>query len=95
MFKLLHAVKDNKFISLNPELFSRKLLFTLYEEGAFVPNPYNDFNGENDYEFLLKMFNKKNKGSITPAQHKKIRAIIVFSIKPYLQTKLDDKIHKN
>ena len=94
MFKLLHAVKDNKFISLNPELFSRKLLLALYEEGAFTPNQYNNFNGENDYDFLLKMFNKRNKESITPAQHKKIRAIIVSSIKPYLQTKLDDKIHR-
>lgn len=34
-FKLLHAVEEGRFLSLNTELFSRKLLKWLYEEGAF------------------------------------------------------------
>ena len=33
-FKLLHAVEEVKFLSLSVELFSRKLLLWLYEEGA-------------------------------------------------------------
>lgn len=33
-FKLLHAVEEGKFLSLSVELFSRKLLLWLYEEGA-------------------------------------------------------------
>lgn len=91
MFKLLHAVKDNKFISLTPELFSRKLLLALYEEGAFMPNQYNNYDGENDYNFLLKMFNKRNKDNISVHQKKKISAIIMSSIRPFLVKKLKDK----
>lgn len=92
MFKLLHAIKENKFISLSPELFSRKILKALYQDGAFKENEYNNFNSKIDYDFILKMFNKKNKESITINQNKKIKAIIVGSIKPYLQEKLKNKI---
>lgn len=59
MFKLLHAIKENKFISLNSEFFSRKLLKALYQDGAFKENEYNDFDSKNDYNFILQMFNKK------------------------------------
>lgn len=90
MFNLLHAVKERKFISLSSDLFSRKLLRYLYEEGA-LDNEYNHFDGENDYEFLLKMFNKRDKDAITPRQESKIRAIIVSSIKPFLIKKLKIK----
>ena len=46
------------------------------------------FDGYNDYEFLLKMFRKTNKSDITEAQHRKIRALIVNSILPYLRSEL-------
>ncbi len=91
MFRLYHAVENNQFISLSPEFFSRKLLKALYEDGAFDCD-YNNFNGLSDYEFILKMFNKKDKSAITLGQEKKIRAIIVASIKPYLQKQLSEKI---
>lgn len=92
MFKLLHVVENNQFISLSPELFSRKLLRKLYEEGAF-DSEYNDYDGFYDYEFMLKMFNKRDKSSITPKQQRKIRALIVASIRPFLQGQLSRKIH--
>lgn len=92
MFELLHAVQDNKYIELSSELFSRKLLFELYEDGAFQANEYNNYNGYNSYEFLLKMYNKRNKHMITPGQHRRIDAIILNDIKPYLQSKLEHKI---
>lgn len=92
MFKLLHAIKENEYISLTSDLFSRKVLKALLEQGAFKASQYNGFDGENDYQFLLDMFNKRNKDSITGAQHRKIRAILVSSIKPYLIGVLDDKI---
>lgn len=53
LFKLLHAIKENRFISLNSEFFSKKLLRYLYEEGVFKPTQYNKFNGENDYNFFI------------------------------------------
>lgn len=90
-FKLLHAVEEGKFLSLSVELFSRKLLLWLYEEGAF-DSGYNDFDGESDYYFMLKMFNKRNKDDITLRQQKKIAAIIVNSIKPFLQSILSNKV---
>ncbi len=87
MFKLLHAFDDREFITLDSRLFSRKLLMYLYEEGAFPGTSYNDFDGRNDYQFLLDMFNKR-KESISSAQQRKINAIMVNSILPFLRRTL-------
>lgn len=91
MFKLLHAVESNRYLSLSPELFSRKLLKYLFEQGAF-DTEYNDFDGKEDYEFMLKMFNKRDKSSISMRQDKKIKAVLLNSIKPFLQNKLAEKV---
>lgn len=91
MFKLYRAVRNNDMIELSSNFFSRKLLFALYEDGAFYPTRYNHYNGENDYKFMLDMFNKRDKFNITEAQRRKIRGIIGFSIKPYLQRNLKYK----
>lgn len=91
MFNLLHAIQDGKFISLTADFFSRKLLLALYNEGAFNTE-YNSYDGEQDYEFMVKMFNKRNKNSISSAQNKKIKAIIINSIRPFLKQKLNRKI---
>lgn len=88
MFKLLHAVEMRERIELTSKYFSRKLLEYLYEKNVFVANKYNGFDGYNDYEFLLKMFNKVNKADISDAQHRKTTAIIMKSILPYLKSKL-------
>lgn len=92
MFKLLHAVGNHQYLQLSADLFSRKLLKVLFEKGAFRATPYNDYNPKNDYEFLLKMFNKRNKASISKAQQKKITAILLNSVKPFLEQKLKDQI---
>lgn len=94
MFRLLHAVENGAFLSLSPELFSRKILKALYDKGAFRPTEYNGYNGKEDYKFLLDMFNKRNKDSITQKQRKKITAILLNSIKPYLEQQLNDKVKK-
>ena len=86
-FKLLHAVDDNEYLTLSPDLFSRKLLKWLYDEGAFNTE-YNQYDGESDYKFMLKMFNKRDKNSISMNQDKKIKALLLNSIKPFLQSKL-------
>ena len=90
MFKLLHMVRDYKFIDFTSELFSRKLLKYLYKEGAF-DTKYNKYDGYEDYQFMLKMFNTRDKESITERQHRKIRAIIINSIRPYLNNRLYGK----
>lgn len=93
LFKLLHAIQNKSFISLNSEHFSRNLLAYLYRENVFKANKYNNFNPINDYEFLLKMFNQRNEP--TNSQKKKINALIVVSIKPFLEEQLNNKIIKN
>lgn len=89
LFNLYHAVEMNKFLSLSSELFSRKLLKYLYEIGSFKATEYNNFCPENDYNFLLKMFNARTR---TAAQDRKVKAIILSSIKPFIIQKLKDKI---
>lgn len=88
MFKLYRAIRTRTFIELSSEFFSRRLLNALYERGAFRANQYNHYNGENDYLFMVDMFNKRNKDSISAAQQSKINAIIRWSIIPYLESEL-------
>lgn len=89
LFKLLHAVEENGYVQLNSDFFSRKLLKYLYFKGAFPPNQYNKGNGYNDYQFMLDMFNKRTR--ITDAQRRKVSAILVNSILPYLRSTLEVK----
>lgn len=63
----------------------------LHEEGAF-DTKYNQYDGEEDYNFMLKMFNKRDKASITINQDKKIKAILLNSVRPFLQDRLAEKI---
>lgn len=92
LFKLFHAIEDGSFITLSSEFFSRKLLKYLYDVGVFQANEYNNYDPEIDYEFMLKMFNKRDKDSITRNQQRKINAIIMTSIRPYLAEQLINKI---
>lgn len=91
LFKLLHAVEDNQFLTLSSEFFSRKLLKYLLDIGAFKATKWNNMNPEDDYQFMLDMFNKRNR---TESQEKKAIAIILNSIKPFLQNYLKDKVRR-
>ena len=73
-------------------IFSRKLLKELYNQGAFKATSYNHFDPKNDYDFLLQMFNKRDKSKITRLQQRKITAILLNSIKPFLEQKLRNQI---
>ena len=92
MSKLLDCVKDRKFVEFNSKLFSRKLLKYLYDNGCFYANEYNRYNPENDYKFLLEMFNMRSEP--TPRQNNKITALIMSSIKPFCRTKLQEMKQK-
>lgn len=91
LFKLLHAVEDNQYIQLSSEYFSRKLLKYLRDIRAFKSTQWNNYDPESDYRFMLDMFNKRNR---TVSQNKKATAIILNSIKPFLQNTLAGKIKK-
>lgn len=88
LFKLFQAIENNHYIALSSDYFSRKILLYLYEKGAFPPNEHNNYNPKVDYSFLRKMFDKRDKGSITENQTKKIRVIIINAIKPFLREEL-------
>ena len=90
LFKLYHAVGSNQFLSLSPELFSRKLIKYLYAHGAFDSNNPS-YSAKNDYQFFLDMFNKRNKAFITIKQDKKIKAILLNNIRPFVQRELKGK----
>lgn len=90
LFKLQHAMLNGMRIELNSTFFSRRLLLYLYKNKAFRPTPYNGFSGYNDYEFLLKMFNSRTPP--TEKQQRKINAIIIGSVKPYLERLLSNRV---
>lgn len=93
LFKLYHAVGQNKFLNLDTELFSRKLIKYLYREGAFDSDNPN-YHSENSYSFFLDMFNKRNKEDITENQKRKISAIIMNNIIPFVRKQLAGKFVK-
>lgn len=93
LFKLLHAVRGRTFITLTSQYFSRKLLKYFLDNNVFEANEYNQFTPEFDYQFLLKMFNSRIEP--TQSEQRKINAIIKFSILPYLEELLQDKIIHN
>ena len=88
MYPLYEAVKNHQFIEFNRNFFSRKVLKILLENGAFQPNVYNHNNATADYDFLLRMFNKRNKDSIREWEHKKIKALLMNSIIPYIKQRI-------
>ena len=77
-----------RFPEIFSELFSKKILKHFYEENIFN-SKFNEYNGEKDYEFMVKMFNKRNEP--TKPQDRKIKAIIINQIKPYLKEQLENK----
>ncbi len=88
-FRLLRAFEEKNFIDFSSKLFSKKLLKFLYKDGCFISNEYNGYDPRKDYQFLIDMFNKRN--PMTPNQDKKVKAIIMSSICPYLQLTLKKK----
>lgn len=91
LFKLLHAVESRNFLAISSDFFSRRLLRYLYDLGAFKATSFNNFEPYDDYQFMLDMFNKRYRSD---RQEKKATAIILNSIKPFLQDMLRDKIRR-
>ncbi|MFF1540672.1 hypothetical protein ACFVWL_11380 [Microbacterium sp. NPDC058269] len=78
------AANAGKTVEMTTEFFSRAALKFLLEEGAFTPDSYNHGDGANDYEFLLKMFGKRDKTTITSKQRYKIRKLVSDKIIPFI-----------
>lgn len=84
LFDLRKKMQAGESVLLNED-FSREILKWLHEEGAFPATQYNHNNGTEDYEFLRDMFNRRDKDGITPGQHKKIRGLLYFTVKPFIK----------
>lgn len=90
LFLELHALRSaamdpKQNVELTSEFFSKALLKHLHAEGVFTPDRYNDMDGDGDYEFLLKMFNKRKKDDITSGQRAKIRVLLRTKIIPFIE----------
>ncbi|MEA4899426.1 MAG: hypothetical protein VB115_14450 [Christensenellaceae bacterium] len=91
LFRLLHAIESNDYITLSPKFFSRRLLLYLYNINAFEANEYNRYEPYNDFQFMLDMFNKRMR---TERQERKATAIIMNSIRPFLCEMLRNKVRR-
>ena len=69
-------------IVYDKDMFTRKLLAFMYRKGAFPANKWNEWDGGNDYRFMLDMFNAR---TITTRQRKKADYVMRDSVYPWLR----------
>jgi len=84
LLTLRNAIRAQEDVTLTSSYFSRAVLDYLYTEGAFTPDQWNRGEGENDYDFLLKMFNKRNKDSLSRPQQWKITMLLQQKVLPFV-----------
>jgi len=85
LHKLRLAHRENRPITLTSEYFSRAMLEYFYFEDVFDGDQWNNGDGERDYEFLLKMFNKRIKEDITTRQQSKIFMLLRHKVLPFVE----------
>ncbi len=84
--KIRSALQSGRPVSFDTQYFSRALLEWLYDENVFTPDQWNEGDGWNDYDFLLTMFNKRKKDTITSRQRYKLAAIVRNKVFPFVQS---------
>jgi hypothetical protein len=72
-------------ITLTSEYFSRAVLKWLLDEGAFPADQWNGHDAENDYLFLIEMFNKRNKDALSRKQEAKIYQMLKLKVIPFVR----------
>jgi len=82
LFDLKSAFAEGQSVELTKDFFSRAVLADLWQNGAFPPNDYNRFNGDNDYKFMLDMFNQRH--DFTENEARKVWVLINRTIKPFV-----------
>lgn len=85
LLTLRNGIRDGERITLTAGWFSRAVLEWLFAEGAFTPNQWNGFDAERDVDFLLEMFNKRNKDAITRPQEAKIHVLLTRHVAPFVR----------
>ena len=82
---LRKALREGKDITLTSEYFSRALLEHFFYQGVFQPNQWNGNDAENDYEFMVDMFNKRDKNSLSRKQNAKIYMLLKNAVLPFVE----------
>lgn len=80
------ALLRGENVTLTAEYFSRALIGYFEDSGAFTPDQWNTAEWHEDYWFLLDMFNKKNKDTITKRQRYKIDVLLRNKVFPFVLT---------
>ena len=81
-FDLRAAFVEGRRVELTSEHFSRSVLADLWQNGAFPANEYNRANGDNDYKFLLDLFNQRH--DFTDNEKRKVRVLLNRTIKSFV-----------
>lgn len=84
LLALRSALQQGKPVTLTSEYFTRAMLHDLYEQGALPPDQYNDGRSEVDYEFLLAMFNKRHKDTLSSKQRWKVTRLLKDKLFPFI-----------
>ena len=82
LLELRAAFIAQKRVDLTSEYFSRAVLAYLWQNGAFPPNEYNRSNGDNDYKFLLDLFNQQHE--FTQKEERKVWVLLNRTIKNFV-----------
>ena len=82
LIELRSAFASGQRVDLTKDFFSRALLADLWENGAFPPNEFNHENGDNDYRFLLDLFNRRR--DFTDREQRKVWVLINRTIRPFV-----------
>lgn len=86
LLKLRSALLAGEHIGLDSDYFTRAMIIHLHAEGAFTPDRWNGGDGQRDCDFLLKMFNKRNKSEISARQRYKITTVLKQKVFPFVLT---------
>lgn len=83
--KLRKSFLNGENVTVTSEYFTKALLGWLQDEGAFGPDQYNGQDPEGDHSFLIKMFNKRDKSTISRPQNSKAHMLLTRKVRPFVQ----------
>jgi hypothetical protein len=84
LLKLRASLQEGVRVTLTGEFFSRAMLEYFYDSNVFFADNWNGGDSESEYLFILKMFNKHDKDSISGPQRRKVNVLLRTKIEPFV-----------